>query len=517
MPHVRNRASSARPRRLLEWPAMTWVFALLGMLWLSGPAAAPSERTHLVVLHTNDLHGQVQPLDGVGGLPEVAACIEGLRAREGPSLLLLDGGDWFQGTVEGRAEEGAGFVSALRAVPYDALVVGNHEFDLGLDALRRVVALLGDRAVCANVFESDGRRPPWARPYRIVEREGLRIAVVGFVSRYTPEIVPRDARSLEFRDPVEVFGALREELRKAADLVLVLTHQGVGEDRRLAEAFPELPLIVGGHSHSFLQKGLRKGATLIVQAGSRARSVGRVDLWLESDEEGKMRVVESESQLISLRDASLVGEVRNEVVDTLCEELSRRAEAEMGTVVGRLAGPLERSRGLVSSSAGNWVSDLLREYGKADVGLHNKGGLRADVPVGDVSRRMLFEMLPFQNTVVVLELPGAVLRGAVRSAVEVRRHAGLEFSGMEVALRRAPGGGFQLEEVRIGGEPIEPERVYRVATNSFLADGGDGYFEPAQFESARDTETLLWELAEWGLRGDEPVLPDATERYRSVD
>ena len=230
-----------------------------------------------------------------------------------------------------------------------------------------------------------------------------------------------------------------------------------------------------------------------------------------------MRVVESESQLISLRDASLVGEVRNEVVDTLCEELSRRAEAEMGTVVGRLAGPLERSRGLVSSSAGNWVSDLLREYGKADVGLHNKGGLRADVPVGDVSRRMLFEMLPFQNTVVVLELPGAVLRGAVRSAVEVRRHAGLEFSGMEVALRRAPGGGFQLAELRIGGEPIEPERVYRVATNSFLADGGDGYFEPAQFESARDTETLLWELAEWGLRGDEPVLPDATERYRSVD
>lgn len=496
---------------------MTASWLLIAALWMSDPpdADVEVERTHLVVLHTNDLHGQVRPIDGAGGLPEVAAAIERERRAEEAELLVLDGGDWFQGTVEGRSEEGQAYVSAMRAIGYDALVVGNHEFDLGLGALRGVVALWGERALCANVFLPDGTRPPWARPYRVLERAGLRVGVVGFVSRYTPEIVPKEARSLVFRDPVEVLGELREELAAAADLVVVLSHQGVGGDRRLAEAFPDLPLIVGGHSHTVLKEGLRKGATLIVQAGSRARSVGRVDLWLERDEEGTMRVVESEARLVSLEGRP--GEVRNETVDALCAELSRRAEAEMGQVVGRLAGPLERARGLVSSTAGNWVSDLLRERESADVGLHNKGGLRADIHPGEVSRRMLFEMLPFQNTVVVLELRGRHLWDAVRASVEERRHAGLEFSGMEVVLRRSPEGGFLLEAVLVGGEALEPERVYRVATNSFLAGGGDGYFESEPFEGQHDTATLMWELAEWGLRGNEPVLPDPGNRYRVTE
>ena len=247
----------------------------------------------LVVLHTNDVHGQVLPVDATwtrdpddtsGGLVRLAAKVEALRAEaeaEGKHVLLLDGGDWYQGTPEGVTDTGRPFVKALAGIGYDAMAVGNHEFDFGLAAFDAIVEHARPPIVAANVFLSDAPnapRPDWAVPYRIVERGPLEIALVGFVTTSTPVISHPETRALDFRDPVEVLGQVLAGLPDTVDLVIPVGHLGVDTDRELAFAHPELPLIVGGHSHTRLRNGMQVNDTLLVQAGAKSTTLGRVDL-----------------------------------------------------------------------------------------------------------------------------------------------------------------------------------------------------------------------------------------------
>ena len=167
-------------------------------------------------------------------------------------------------------------------VGYTATSLGNHEFDLGLDNLRGILGSARPPAVCANLrLPDDSARVGWIEPWRVVEVAGLRVGVVGLVEQGTPFITHPDARGLVFEEEVTALARARAELGEV-DLLVPLTHCGVDVDRRLALANPDLPLIVGGHSHTYLREGQRVGETLIAQAGSKATVVGRVDLWLDA-------------------------------------------------------------------------------------------------------------------------------------------------------------------------------------------------------------------------------------------
>ncbi|MCZ6597680.1 MAG: bifunctional UDP-sugar hydrolase/5'-nucleotidase [Planctomycetota bacterium] len=510
---------------LLILPALALVLA-----FACGTSPAAPETLagsiHLVVLHTNDVHGQALPRRAtwidredpplVGGLPRLAAEIERIRAETSganEAVLVLDGGDWFQGTPEGRFGMGAGFVAALKAVGYDAMCIGNHELDHGVSQLVQILDSVRPPAIVANLREPEtGERLAWTKPWKVVRRAGLAIALVGLLTPETPEITHPDARSIAFEEPgrslERALDEIRRELGGEADLVIPLTHLGLEADRELARAVPDLPLIVGGHSHTYLAEGVREGDTLIVQAGSKATVLGRVDLWIDP-EDGT--VLESSARLIDL-DTEPVA--RNADVERLCAELVRRADENMDVVVGRLSASLEGARGLRSSTAGNLLADVFRERVGADVGLHNKGGIRTNLSAGDVTRRDLFQLLPFDNTLVVLDLSGEELFECVRRAVEGRSHSGLELSGMRVSVT----GSGRLVSVEVGGRALDPDRTYRVATNSFLARGGDEYLDADGAYPMVDTGLLLRDVLEEVLRASpDPVDPPAENRYTVVD
>jgi 2',3'-cyclic-nucleotide 2'-phosphodiesterase (5'-nucleotidase family) len=525
-PRVRE-ASSALPA-----DAQATTRAEPGLPAPAAAAAAPSGRVHFVVLHTNDVHGQVLPRRAtwlrrpdpplVGGLARVAARVrQERRAAEaqGAQVLVLDGGDCFQGTPEGVIDGGLPFLRAQAAVGYDAVCLGNHEFDFGIPNL---VNLLRDSelpSVAANVIErATGERVAWTPPWRLVERAGVRIALVGLVTPETPEITHPDARTLEFVDPAEALARARTEIGARADWILPVTHLGVSDDRALARAHPDLPLVVGGHSHTFLKEGLREGGTLVVQAGAKASALGRVDLWYDRAEQ---RVVESRARLIDL-DEEPAAEDRVPLVEAICAELAAKSAARMGEVVGRLTAPLSRFSDLAASrrdpltstAAGNFVADVLRAHAIADVGVMNRGGIRTDIAAGDVTRRDVFELSPFENNVTVLTLTGAELVEMFRRSVTDDSHSGLEVSGAELETERAADQSRRLLLVRVAGEPVDPAREYRVALPSFLADGGDAYLERFPPGPRRKDDVLLVrDVVELAFRHRSPVTPDASNRY----
>ncbi|MDE0891124.1 MAG: bifunctional UDP-sugar hydrolase/5'-nucleotidase [Planctomycetota bacterium] len=492
---------------------------LLAALCVGLHPASRIEESHLVILHTNDVHGQAKPrpatwLKGdpppeVGGLPRLAAMVKAVHEEVGEqNVLLLDGGDWTQGTPEGLMNEGASFVEAMVAVGYDAMCVGNHELDHGLASLEAMIQATGAPAVLANVRAEDGERVSLAPSHRIFDRAGLKVAVVGLLTPVTPSITHSDAKALSFADPVVELTRVRAELGEAVDLVIPATHLGVDTDRLIAQAHPDLPFIVGGHSHTYLREGVIEGEVLIGQVGSKASNLGRLDLWLDSETH---EVLRSEYKVVSLLDEP-AGEARSEVVDALCAALVAKSEAKMKEVVGELTAPLTRAKSsLESSPAGNLIADTFRAHFDAECAFQNRGGIRCDLPKGAVTRRDLFEILPFGNHPVLLELKGEHLEGTLRQAVEGTSHSGLEVSGLTLEVT----GGDQpkLVGVLVNGEALDPKRTYRVATNNFLAEGGDNFLLLAEAESVTHDQIYLRTLLEQRFKGGS-LTPPIDNRYR---
>ncbi len=491
----------------------------------AAPSAPAADRIHFVVLHTNDVHGQVLPRKAtwlkrddppmVGGLARIAARVQREKRAaeaEGAQVLVLDGGDCYQGTPEGVIDGGLPFLRAMKAVGYDAVCVGNHEFDFGVPHL---VALLRDSklpSVLANVLErKTNQRVDWVPPWRIVERAGLRIALVGMVATETPEITHPDTQAYVFVDPAVALTAARAELSGKADWILPVTHVGVDDDRALARAHPDLPLVVGGHSHTFLKEGVREGTTLIVQTGSKASSLGRVDLWFDARTK---KVVESRARLIDLDEEPAAAD-RVAAVEEICADLAKRSAERMGEVVGQLAGPLTRAKDpLASSSAGNFLADALRRHAVADVGLMNRGGIRTDLDAGPITRRHAFELCPFENNVTVLTVTGAELSSMLARSVEGTAHSGLEVSGLVVEAAVDAAGKRSLVGLKVGGTAVDPQKEYRVAVNSFLADGGDAYAEKfLPGPKRKDDPVLMRDLIEETFRNQKTVVPDGGNRY----
>lgn len=501
----------------------------LTALWLALfcalAGAGQAGELRLVVLHTNDLHGQCRVAQAgwldredpplAGGLPRVAAYVASVRAElDGPreGLLVLDGGDWFQGTPEGLLDSGEAFTRALVAVGYDALVVGNHEFDHGIDHLVGLIERTGVPCVLANVrAEEGGPRVPWAPPNRIFERAGLRVGVVGLLTPDTRRITHADARELWFDDPLEALTDARAELAdERLDLLIPLTHLGVRSDIELARAHPDLPLILGGHSHTLLPVGELVGGCLVCQVGAKGVAVGRAELVFDAD---TRELVRRSYRVVPLTEDP--SGPRNEAVDAAVNAMLARSEERMAECIGALSTAAVRARSrLASSSAGNLITDLMRARTGAQVAIQNRGGIRADLSAGPVTRRDAFELLPFGNHLVVLELSGERLADVLRRAIGTHDHRGIEFSGMRVDVRPKDEGLGELLSITVGGTPLEPEARVTVVTNDFLAGGGDGYFGDDAPPALRADPILLRELLEHGMRraGGE-LAPTEENRY----
>lgn len=518
-------------KRLQIAPHLLLALAFLGFIGCGHTAGIQDQTSiqdhwrKLIILHTNDVHGQVLPLPATwikdrdpvpttGGVDRLAAYVKKVRAEAqaaGHEVLVLDAGDWFQGTPEGGIDDGLPFMEILGQVGYDAMAVGNHEFDHGVAMLESHLAALDLPALLSNVSEPSGSLLRGTLPYLIVERAGIRIALVGLLTPDTPSITHHSASTLYWADPAKVLSSLLEDLKGDVDWVLPLTHLGFSGDQRLAQEVPGLPLVIGGHSHTLLSEGHRTEDGWIVQAGSKARGVGRIEVWIDPEKRTLERLVPS---VVNLFEETVEG-YHNAEVEQLSQALVQRSEERMNVVVGRLNRDLKRGKSpFKTSSQGNWVTDIMREHTGADIALQNRGGLRANLVAGPVTRRDVFRMLPFNNTLVVLTMTGAELESLMRRTIEGEETVTLEMSGMQVRGARNANG-WTLADLHIAGQPLDPERTYQVATNSFLAGGGDGFKEFTFIQQRTKGGPVQRDVAvQFFGAADQGIEPSAANRYR---
>lgn len=461
---------------------------------VSAAGASAAETIKIRVYHTNDVHGWIMPRPDkfqkdrlIGGGAALAALI----ARETGPKLVLDAGDWWQGTPEGNLTKGEAVADVFNAVGYDAIVIGNHEYDDGGDSLRALIGKMKMPVLSANTFGADGKLVAWVRPWIVKEVAGVKIGVFGLTTSHMRRLAfPKNILGLDFRREADAARDAVKALRKqGATVIIAVTHIGLeGEDQKfegdqtLAREVPGIDLIVGGHSHTFLTRPIRgENGTLIVQAGHYLIKAGRAVL--EIDPKTKT-VVASSDELLDLW-PDRVGEDSGvkAIVARHSEAVGRIFETVVATAPALMGREPDRENAL-----GGWMTDCYRESLGTDVALQNGGGIRAEIPAGPVTLRTIFNVMPFDNALVKLTLKGSELRAALDHGVGMGRMA--QISGADIEYYRPKPAGERLAAVAVGGAPLGDARLYTITTLDFLTNGGDGFSVFDRFVSSEATGAL---------------------------
>lgn len=514
---------------------MSPVRALSRRSWLAGAgtassaaaAAPPAVPGEVTLLYTNDFHSAFEPVPAfwlpgsprLGGAAALAALIERERAAT-PGAFLLDSGDMFTGTVSALTQ-GDALMDMMTLLRYDAMGAGNHEFDYGWRQFDRSMLRVPFPVLCANVrHRGSGLR--FARPYTVLERAGVRLGVIGVMGTAAARntIMPSKVAELEFTDPVEAARAAVAALQGSVDAIIVLGHQGLpgpmqsdaendpavqrplDEDLRFCDAVPGVAVYLAAHSHHGLETPLGHPNTgaLLVQTYGYGTRLGRLRFTLRQG-----RAVRHQGSLLKVWTdrlpahpgvAARLAQVRRQLAPQIGEPF--------GTATARFLRRYNRE-----SSLGSFCADVMRETAGSQAALTNAGGLRADLPAGPLDKGHIVDAFPFLNDSVTLELAGADLRAAVEQGLTLK--AGMvQTSGLAIRYDLARPAGERLVSLAFtGGAPVLPDRLYRVTTNSFLAEGGDGYASLARGRRLRNDGLLSDVIQAWVRRAGRVTPPPA--------
>lgn len=435
-----------------------------------------SDEFELTIIHTNDVHGFYVEgaYDGMGAA-KIASYVEAVKA-ENPNTLFVDAGDALQGNNIVTLSKGEYGTEILNALDYDVMTVGNHEFDYGSDRLLELEAMLDFPMIAANVKNADGT--DFMTPYIIVEMDGFDVGIFGLA---TPETVykshPDNTVGLTFEDPNVVAVEMVDELQSQVDVIIALVHLGVEGDYtsiRLAQEVEGIDLIIDGHSHTDMDYGTEVNGTLIVQAGEKSNNLGVVKLDIENKD--VVDVVAYQYDKVE----SETGPEDQAILDLVTELKNLNAVIE-NEVVAVAPFELNGVRDFVrtgETNLGNMITEALLDISGADVALTNGGGIRASIDVGEVTKGEVLTVLPYGNTVRVIELTGADILAAIENGITdypAAKGAFPHIAGMTVKFDSSKEAGSRVVELLIGGLAVDPAATYTMATNDFLVAGGDGY------------------------------------------
>lgn len=463
------------------------------------------------ILHVNDFHGYAEPYkpfgkgELLGGAAYLAGRVDALRADPDVPALLLAAGDMMQGHPWTNVNQGRAVIDLMNLMKFDAMVVGNHEFDFGRKVLAERMAQAAFPILGANVSGMAG-----LKPYVVKTVGGVRVGILGVVTGQTPFYThPDNVRGLVFASPAEACRRYLGEVRRQSDVVILLSHAGFAEDRILAGQFPEIDIIIGGHSHTKVEHPVRIGKTVVVQAWEHAKALGVLDLSVEGG-----RVQQITGRLEAIRPG---GDV-NPAVAGLVARYSGELKGAMQAVVGKACRDLDGEKvRFVETTLGNMVADAMREATGADVALVNGGSIRTSIKQGPVSLQDIYSVLPFDNYAIVLHLPGRVVRQALEHGLgkmEEGSGAFLQVSGLRFSYDPAVPSGQRLGEVRVAGRPLDPDKTYAVALNDFMVAGGDGFVFLKELSGvpAGDNGPLVRDLVTAYIRARGEVCPGTEER-----
>ena len=545
---------------------LTAAFALALLAGAAGgPAAADDGLVRLHLIWTNDVHGHVAPeparfmnpefpppLGGGASLLNYVKQVRAEAAANGERVLLVDAGDVFQGAPVGSKTKGDAVVEFFNVAGYDAIAPGNHDFDMGRENCERLARMTDAPWLCANLRdEATGELVDWVQPTLTFETGGLKIGLIGIVTPATVHMsFPDNIRGLIFDPMAPAIERWRDQLRaEGCDIVGLLIHEGLPYDpdagwARIAQSQNEaedrqsdaggygyvqtgsmnlmelvnhvsgIDFAVGGHTH----RGYHEpwidpvNHTICVESFGNGSSVGHIVLVMDpaSGTIVGWEPAHDRGTLITLFEDELWPDAE---MTAALQPYIELTEKEMGRRIGSSAVNLTRG-GPGANLVGNLVTDAMREHFDADFSFQNLGGLRADVPAGDITARDIFSILPFGNELVVVQMKGEMLRQLVERKVR-GDSGGICISGAKVRFNKSRPDMDRVCEFLVGGEPLDNEKTYRVVCTTFLMEGNSGldFLTTIPADRIELTQITTAEAVEAFIRKHSPVRPRVDDRW----
>ena len=471
--------------------------------------------TTIRLLFTDDLHGAIfsSPMWGKpdvqeGGMSMLKSAIDEHRDE---STLLLDAGDWAQGTYAGGMDQGTTVVGLMGKMGYDAAAIGNHEFDWGREQLTQLANQAAFDVLGANVLASEtGEVMPGVAPHTIKVVNGVKVGIIGVTTQDTPELGAKsNTEGVTFADTVDSIRKSLPDLdEKGAEVLVLLSHCATGEDQKIAEAVPELDVIIGGHDHEKLDEPIIVGKTIITKAGPHAKTLGQLDLVVPKQDEasseskgfrlisrkGVFRAPEGDK---TIRDRLRRGHLpfkhtlhkvdsehvkSNPEFDKELAPIAAKVDDVMSVKVGSSTVGITRDKQEPETTAGNIVTDSMLDATGADIAFLNTGAMKKAIDQGEIKFGDVFNLLPYDNQIVTVDMTGAsilkVLEESAANAETIPQKGStniIQFAGLQATFDPSQPKGHRVSNVTVGGQPLDMSRTYSVASIDYLVSDSNEF------------------------------------------
>lgn len=528
------------------------------LLLLLLSVAVYSEIVEIKIIHTNDMHGRAlerrssldknKTISGFSSLKTLINKEKLLSAVKGEKFFLFDLGDSIQGTIFGEYRKGFDIMKLMNSLGYDLWVLGNHEFDFGQKQLKNIISMANFPILCSNVKlrGKDGNLislDEFIKDYYIINISGIKIGIFGLT---TPSLlnmsVKKNVENLYILPTDKTIRKNIDLLKKLGVNILILaSHMGIQEDRIAAEKFPELDLIIGSHSHTFLHEPLLVNGVLIAQTGAYLANAGRINFKYDTD---LNKIVMKTSSLIKTEHSKFPKNLRTEqMLDSLNAEAAVFAEQSLGISndlllrkvpgMGQLSPEEVKKRffstyskylkgfyreknqlkpTVVESNLCNLITDLMKKIGKAEISMINPGGVRSNILKGNVKYKDIFQVIPFANSVATCKLTGAQVNSIMQKSSDMHGGGIMYTSGIKFKINPSKAVGNKIYDITFNGKALEMDKLYKVATTNFTMMGGDGFEEFTQSKDSQDTSVILREELKKYFIKNSPVSYDLDNR-----
>jgi len=456
---------------------LSMILVLVMIFSLSTVTMAADDQVTITIVHTNDTHARVESGNGIIGFAKISTKVNELREAN-PNLLLIDAGDVFHGQTIATLVRGESIAKILNVMKYDVMVPGNHDFNYGQERLLELKDMLDFPMLAANISKEDDTQ--LLDGYMIKEIEGVKVGIFGLA---TPETAykthPKNVEGLTFDNPIEKAKEMVALLKDQVDVIILVGH--IGEDegseftsKKIIAEVPGIDVFVDGHSHTLKPEGEMVEETLLVQAGAYDEAFGIVNLTLVGGE-----VTAKTAELFTVEDA--VDVVEDPAVISAIADIKAANDLITNVLVGETSIMLEGTRDVVragESNLGNLITNAMLYESGAQIALTNGGGIRASIEAGEITVGDVITVLPFGNYIVTLDVLGSDLILALENGVTdypAAKGAFPHVAGIKFTFDPSKPAMERITSVLFEGKEIDPNAYYSVATNDFMAAGGDQY------------------------------------------
>lgn len=496
-------------------------------------AGMASAEYTLHILHTNDMHSRIEAINKYdstcdaegeaagscfGGVARVKTAVDQKRAElEGRNVLVLDAGDPFQGSLFYSTYKGAAEAEFMEQIAYDAMAVGNHEFDDGPQGLADFIEKVSFPVVSGNLdLAGEPSLEGEVQDHLVLEVGGQKIGIVSALATDTVE-TSSPGEGVVFQDEIDALKADVAALEaEGVQMIIALNHVGLRKDLDIAANVPGIDVVIGGHSHTLMSNDDEGtpaypemvGATAVAQAYAYTKYLGH--LTVTFDDAGTVTAASGDPMLLDASvtpDAAFVARIAE--MGAPIEELKQRVVAETAT---EIVGARETCRAQ-ECAMGNLIADAMLDRVKdqgVEIAIQNGGGIRASIDAGKVTMGEVLTVLPFQNTLSTFDVRGEKIIEALENGVSQHEEAAGRFpqvAGMSFAFDVSQPAGSRVSDVIVGGAPIDPAKVYSVVSNNYIRNGGDGYAMFTDAENAYDFGPDLADVTAEFLAGKRPYTP----------